>query len=724
VSTEAAKMRIEFEVGAGGVDEGIQIANTSIDQFLDRLKNVGPGAGGADRNIGKLTDTLKDFKSEQTQNARLARFFAGELSSIVPGAEGAQAALSKVFAAFAGGFGAGFVLDAVVFGLGQVSEAMREDERQAQALRQIHRDTWRVAIDSLDEYQQGLSTTSGDVDKVWRGISKRVTDEVRKIQDEIDEYESSLSAKFRAAGGGILNFFFGSGGTFENPTGVIDTVGEKIDKLVAKQQAAKDALKDPAAQEAKRLAAANENSKKHADFLREEERLARASDDEIAKIRGDLNSTLETLRRKDFASDEDFSARRVTLTAEATEKVRRIREDREREANARRRTLEAQSGTEIEKLDADHENRLEELRERIRRTSIEAEQQRIRQQIADETAGYVAKRELFERERDARLLAAASDVDRKRYEQSLGFLKTQADLEDVARARHEAGGNEQLAQDILRIQQAHDRERADLEILHGENRVSEAQYQRSILDLDARTATERMRVFGQASAAGQFINPLVQNWQTGLEQMLSGTYNWSNLHRAIFASLVGSFAQGVSQMAATWLGEHALMFAGWAALKVKELGVHAATETGKTSTTIAGVAARVPAEAGEAAVLAGASAAALPGIGWMIALPAAGAVLGGLLAYGLASASGGYDIGGESPITQLHPREMVLPESIAEPLRQSIASGGTGVGGGAGHVHLHLPDVMDATGLDRVLTKHEGKFVRFLKELKANNRIS
>jgi hypothetical protein len=717
MSTEAAKMRIEFEVGAGGVEDGIAIANTSIDQFLDRLKRIPGGTDGGERSTRKFTDTLKEFKAEQTANSRTAAFFASQLASIIPGAEGATGALKSLINVGLEGFGIGVALEATMFILEQVGSALKDQEREAQELRKIHRDTWRAASDSLEDYQHGLSTTASEVDNVWRGISNKVRDQVRSVQDQIDDYQNSLAAKFRNYAGVIPNFLFGAG--FSSGT-VIDTVQQKIDKLVAKQSEAKGTLTDPTILQKKQEAADAEGVKKHREFLREQVRLEAETDDEIARILADLSSKKHGLFLKDFKDADDLNARRVTLEAEAAEKIRRLREDRDREDAARRRTAQAANGTETEKLDAEHENRLEELRDEIRRTSLSKEQQRIRQEIADETAAYLAKRDLLERERDARLRAGAEAVDRKKYDESLGFLKIQADIEDAARARHEAGGNEQLAQDLLRIQQEHDRERADLETLYGEKKVSAQEYQRYVADLDDRSRIERLKAFGDASGAGEFVNPLVQNWQQGLEQMLSGTYQWSNLTRNVLASVVGSFAQGASKIATDWLAQEALKFAGWAAFKVKELVLHSATEEGKTIATAANAAQRIPIEAAEAGVLAGQSAAAIPGIGWLIALPAAGAVVGGLIALGLSSASGGYDIGAENPITQLHAREMVLPAHIADPLRESLANGGPGGGGDTYQVTVQA---VDAAGFERVLQNNEAAVVKFVSQAHKKNRL-
>jgi hypothetical protein len=103
---------------------------------------------------------------------------------------------------------------------------------------------------------------------------------------------------------------------------------------------------------------------------------------------------------------------------------------------------------------------------------------------------------------------------------------------------------------------------------------------------------------------------------------------------------------------------------------------------------------QIASAAAVAAANAFASTAAIPIIGPELAPGAAEAAFASVMAFSLASASGGYDIGNENPLTQLHAREMVLPASIAQPLRESIANGsmsgdgGGGMGGG-GVVNNH-----------------------------------
>jgi hypothetical protein len=106
----------------------------------------------------------------------------------------------------------------------------------------------------------------------------------------------------------------------------------------------------------------------------------------------------------------------------------------------------------------------------------------------------------------------------------------------------------------------------------------------------------------------------------------------------------------------------------------------------------------------------------IPVIGPGLGAAAAALAFTAVEAYGnLASASGGYDIGSENPLTQLHAREMVLPASIAQPLRQSIANGsmsGDGGGGGGGTTNINhnwSVSALDARSVKGMLRSSRGQ---------------
>ena len=63
------------------------------------------------------------------------------------------------------------------------------------------------------------------------------------------------------------------------------------------------------------------------------------------------------------------------------------------------------------------------------------------------------------------------------------------------------------------------------------------------------------------------------------------------------------------------------------------------------------------------------------------------------MAGSIASARGGYDIpAGLNPMTQLHEREMVLPQAQADAVRNMASGGG---GGGDVHMHVHTQSTQD-----------------------------
>jgi hypothetical protein len=95
-------------------------------------------------------------------------------------------------------------------------------------------------------------------------------------------------------------------------------------------------------------------------------------------------------------------------------------------------------------------------------------------------------------------------------------------------------------------------------------------------------------------------------------------------------------------------------------------------------------------------------------LGLPLGAAAAAATFTAVEAFGaLASASGGYDIGAENPLTQLHAREMVLPASIAEPLRGMIAAnsggGGAAAAGAGGATYNTAVYGLDSRSIRRMM---------------------
>ena len=109
----------------------------------------------------------------------------------------------------------------------------------------------------------------------------------------------------------------------------------------------------------------------------------------------------------------------------------------------------------------------------------------------------------------------------------------------------------------------------------------------------------------------------------------------------------------------------------------------------------------------------------VPFVGPILGAAAAATVFAAVLAFkGLvASAAGGYDVpAGVNPLTQLHAQEMVLPARLANPMRDMLASYGTGAAPAAagghtfsfGDTHIHGAPNMSSSDFKQALAEHRG----------------
>lgn len=205
---------------------------------------------------------------------------------------------------------------------------------------------------------------------------------------------------------------------------------------------------------------------------------------------------------------------------------------------------------------------------------------------------------------------------------------------------------------------------------------------------------------------------------TAFQSMTNGTLKFSNFVKGIIPAIGQAFIKVVSDMAAEWLIQNTIMTAISAVFKAKEVAIHNSAEAEKTSAEGAFSLARVGIAMGEmfaklTAFYAFLGPAAPVAAGATVA--AVGAMAFGMVNKAMKSASGGYDIPtGVNPVTQLHQEEMVLPAHIANPLRETLASGGS-VGGGT-NITINA---IDAKGVKALFMEHGSSLVTALK---AQNR--
>lgn len=200
----------------------------------------------------------------------------------------------------------------------------------------------------------------------------------------------------------------------------------------------------------------------------------------------------------------------------------------------------------------------------------------------------------------------------------------------------------------------------------------------------------------QLKTIQQYLQPVSSAFDSSVKGMIAGTTTMHKAMANIGQAIAAEFMNLGVKIGTNWI----------------------ATEILKTQATLAGVEARTAAEEGGATqsllissgtaikgilndaweAMAGAFKAivGIPVVGPAMA-PAAGAAAFAAVAGfagNIASARGGYDIpGGINPLTQLHEKEMVLPEKYADVVRSVAGQGGSRGGGDVHHYHIHAMDV-------------------------------
>ena len=185
------------------------------------------------------------------------------------------------------------------------------------------------------------------------------------------------------------------------------------------------------------------------------------------------------------------------------------------------------------------------------------------------------------------------------------------------------------------------------------------------------------------------IKEMTQGWADGLVMMANHQLTFSEGVKGALVQMGQVFEKTMADMAVQWAENQA-----------KNLAISLETHMQKnllSAKTAAG-------EAWE-------SAAAIPYVGWIMAPAAAAAAFTGVMAF----AEGGWDRVPSDQVAMIHKNEMVLPASIAEPVRQMAAAGG----GGGQTVHIHA---MDAPSVQALFRRHQGSLMSVIGEAMRNGR--
>ena len=199
------------------------------------------------------------------------------------------------------------------------------------------------------------------------------------------------------------------------------------------------------------------------------------------------------------------------------------------------------------------------------------------------------------------------------------------------------------------------------------------------------------------------LNPIGTSAAQMFAGLVTGTESWGEAFERVGVQLASRFVGWTAQMAEQWavseLTQTAATSAGTAARSAAQVSADAVGMAASGAQAIGDIGN----SAARAAAGAFAAVAPTPIVGPELAPAAAAAALAAALAFGgaVVSAAGGWDrVPYDGALASLHKDEMVLPSSIASPLRDQLAGGGGG-GGGATHHHWNI-NALDAQSFARM----------------------
>lgn len=262
------------------------------------------------------------------------------------------------------------------------------------------------------------------------------------------------------------------------------------------------------------------------------------------------------------------------------------------------------------------------------------------------------------------------DIDQAKSDGTLRATLAEIDAAD-ARAEGEVAAGRMTQTALLSLQREFnearlveeieflDRKRAVLQLDPDRNLVALEQLEQQKAEIRERYAAKGAEIIrAQAAESRKPVESIVQAFQQSLGQVGTALLtNWRNIGQAL-RGVLASIGQSIIQEIA--LKPLQARLAAW----VKERGL---------------VLAGIGADAAKAGSGAAASQASIPIIGPVLAIGAMAAILAavGGMAGKVPSAAGGFDIPrGMNPLTQLHEREMVLPATLADTVRDMAQARG------------------------------------------------
>lgn len=714
-------LSIQVTVDASGAVTGLKVAGKSVDgAALAMQQSFAQAARGSDG----LTDSLREFKKEATQASRVANFYARDLGEIIPIAGSAGVAVKGLLSAAlaGGGLASGFQL--AVVALNAIKEATEAAAKEAQKLRDVHIDVSAEITKGLTGIQRGLDGDTTAVQKFKQGFADGTTGELIKANKEASELLQKS--------GGIVDFLRYMGSVFAHgsgpnikstTTGIADDLDKTYSGVIARTKDF-DAQKRSLAEKEK---AENKTLDEKESIV--EEQITAQTADAITKIKLDADARVRSLRVQTQGSDKETRARAesqiTAIETDAATRVTRMREDKELELANRMQQLRSANSAEDIKIQIEGEAKAAQLRLQARRTTdpefkaMLLAQATAEVEQAKQTAARVREIRLAEFERtkaDAiakgdealRTMRAKQLDDAASLEQQITAIRAglqgQRYSQEYARASQEI--TKRAAEEIAivrKAQQAHVIDFQQMEtMIAGINRKASAD-----------RTTELTKEY-KKSVEG-FVRPLESAFTGMVKSMISGTKSVGDALKEFGTSILSAVVDGIIKVGAEWVATKVAGILATNALATNEI-------TGAATAAAANKAANISStQANIATAMSGAASAmaSIPFVGPELAVAAAAAMFGVMegMTAPLFAASGGFDVpAGINPKTQLHEQEMVLPKSIAVPLRQSIAGGQMG----GGTTHNWTVYALDAKSFGQMLGQPE--YRRQVSELVRSNR--
>ncbi len=440
---------------------------------------------------------------------------------------------------------------------------------------------------------------------------------------------------------------------------------------------------------------------------------------------------------KEHAADRDYHAQSLALEAEFwTGKVKLA-------ANGSKEKVEA------EKAASDAEKRLyeEQAQEAAR---LAKEKQEIAKQDAA-TDIEIAKIQLNQKKQVLEDEVAAGKITAAQQIATLKDFTEAAYREDQQRLQNELSTLAQQPKEYDRV--------------YNEIRKLKAQHDADMATLD-REAAQQVKKDADASAQAwkSALQPISSAFSSSISGMIQGTQTLrqaeARLAQSILMSFIDTAQKSVVNWAATELAKTTATQAGVAQrLAVEHTGDASllsmiggkvsqwfGMESSKTAATVAGNTARTAADTSAAATTkavtvstatasigtkaadaaAGAydAMAGIPIVGPALGAAAAAATFAAVLAYqSIASAEGGWgQVPFDGAAAILHKNEMVLPASLANPMR-SMLHGGPLTAAAGGDVNLHYAPTVNAGGdvsLEKLLMSQGSDMMRWVKNQARN----